>query len=532
MKRFLKVMLLVSIVGFIAYEGVQWTVNRVYVPEGHSLWLRYKGPLVFGKRVQAKLGHFAKEGEIGILGNMRGPGRHFYCPVWWERYIVKDLVVLPGNVAIMESKLGEELPKGQFLVDGKLGETNHKGILRKAYGPGTYRVHPYAYTYQIQELTKTKDGNQTKYSGWVDIPTGYVGVVTNLTNNPITGAVGGVQPDVLPPGIYPINGQEQQIDIVEIGYREATVSVTKKKNADKSIALDKNGEPIVADSSTGINFPSNDGFDIAMDYTAIWGVMPKSAPDIIKTFGNVTAVEDKVVYPQIESICRNNGSTYSAVELLVGEDRQKFQDQTSQEFHTILKDKNIDLLMGLVRHIYIPTKVREPIQTKFISDELKLTRDQEKQTAKEEATLRETERSVQKEAEQVNAETRKLVAKKKAEGDKTADSTRAETEKLVAAIDRKTAEVDAQAKVVLGEAEAISQKLQAEAKSDKFRLAVEAFGTAEAYNKWIFASNLPTNVKLRLIYAGQGTLWTDLDGGLVEKLMGKNEAQLQDKQGK
>ena len=34
--------------------GYHWTVNRVYVPEGQSLMLRYKGPLVFGRRARRK----------------------------------------------------------------------------------------------------------------------------------------------------------------------------------------------------------------------------------------------------------------------------------------------------------------------------------------------------------------------------------------------------------------------------------------------------------------------------------------------
>ena len=53
-------------------------------------------------------------------------------------------------------------------------------------------------------------------------------------------------------------------------------------------------------------------------------------------------------------------------------------------------------------------------------------------------------------------------------------------------------------------------QLVEEAKSDRFRLAVEAFGSAEAYNEWIFASGLPDNVDLKLLYAGEGTLWTDM----------------------
>ena len=63
---------------------------------------------------------------------------------------------------------------------------------------------------------------------------------------------------------------------------------------------------------------------------------------------------------------------------------------------------------------------------------------------------------------------------------------------------------------VLGEAENQGKRMVEEATSDRFRLAVEAFGTPSAYNNWIFATGLPEDIELKLLYAGQGTLWTDL----------------------
>ena len=97
-----------------AVLGFLWTVNRVYVPEGHSLMLRYKGPLdLRRRRPTPKQGQFAQEGEIGILANLRGPGRHFYCPIWWERIRrFPDVVVQPGHVAVVTSKMGTSLPSG------------------------------------------------------------------------------------------------------------------------------------------------------------------------------------------------------------------------------------------------------------------------------------------------------------------------------------------------------------------------------------------------------------------------------------
>ena len=69
---------------------------------------------------------------------------------------------------------------------------------------------------------------------------------------------------------------------------------------------------------------------------------------------------------------------------------------------------------------------------------------------------------------------------------------------MAAAIERETAELKAEAVKVLSEAENKGKQLIEEAKSDRFRLAVEAFGSAEAYNDWIFADGLPPDVDLKL----------------------------------
>jgi regulator of protease activity HflC (stomatin/prohibitin superfamily) len=487
-----------------------WTVNRVYVPEGQSLLLRYKGPF-FLKSENAKRGHWAEEGQVGVLRQLRGPGRHFYSPIWWERKIVPDVVIEAGEVGVVTCLLGNPLPKGEFLVPGDIGKTEFKGVLRKVLGPGRYRINPYGYDVKKIASESVTSGKQIKHYGWVDIPTGYVGVITNLTKNDATGQKAGIQPNVLPPGLYPINGREQQIDIVEIGYRETTVAVKKLRNPDGSLQLDKAGEPLVGSEAEGINFPSSDGFPIQMDFTAVWGVMPDQAPHAVRTFGNIAEVENKVVQPQIESICRNNGSKYKAVEMLVGEDREKFQQTNLVEFKQVLNEKKITLLYGLVRHIYIPQEIREPIQFSNVADELKLTREQEQLTAQAEALYRQAERNVELESERVKVDTERQFGSRLADGDRESKTIDAQTARMVAKIEKETAELKAQATEVLGRAENEGKQMVEEAKADRFRLAVEAFGTPAAYNDWIFAENLPDNVELKLLYAGEGTLWTDMD---------------------
>lgn len=501
-------LLVIALVAFVG--GLHWTINRVYVPEGFSLQLRYKGPLVFGSRKSAKTGYWAEEGQIGILQRLRGPGRHFYSPIWWERELVEDKVIVPGEVGIVTCKLGDPLPDGEFLVDGDIGNTKFKGVLRKALAPGRYRINPYGYTVKIVSTQTKEDNGSVKHSGWVKIPTGYVGVVTNLTDNKVTKQVKGIQADVLPPGLYPINGNEQEIDIVEIGFRETTLSSSKVRGPDGTIMHDESGEPLVVDDDdSGISFPSSDGFTIQMDFTAIWGLMPEQAPHAVATFGNVDQVENKVVSPQVASICRNNGSKFKAVDLLVGDKRENFQATNLEEFRQVLLEKEITLQYGLIRHIYIPKKVREPIQAAFIADETALTLEQEQLTAESEGALREAEQQVDLATKTVETETERKYEAALAEGDREAKGIDAETAKQIAAIEKVTAELKAQAKIVMAEAENEGERLIEEATADKFALAVEAFGGAEAYNNWIFATNLPDDIELKMIYAGEGTLWTD-----------------------
>ncbi len=94
-----------------------------------------------------------------------------------------------------------------------------------------------------------------------------------------------------------------------------------------------------------------------------------------------------------------------------------------------------------------------------------------------------------------------------------------------ATIDRRTAEIQAQATILKGEAEASAKKLLEQARAQKLQLAVSAFGAPESYNQWVFATGLPEDLQLHLLYAGDGTFWTDLKG-FSDTLLGRQQ-QLQ-----
>jgi regulator of protease activity HflC (stomatin/prohibitin superfamily) len=500
----------------IGYEAIwRWTICRVYVEKGESLVLTYRGPLI-GSVPSAAPGRFAKVDESGnplergVLEEMLGPGRHFVSPWHFDRVIVKDVVVPVGKVAVVTSKVGEDPPTGSFLIDDEPGKAVHKGILRKVLTPGRYRLN----TFSAYDVPATPD----KMDDAVVVPPGSVGVVTNLADNPLTGEKQGVQDKTLPAGTYFLNPREKRVEIVQVGLWAVDVAVSARKDSRGRDVVDKDDEPVY---DGGITFPSNDGFPIRLDATAIWGVHPRDAAGVVREFGNVDKIERNLVLPQLNSICRIQGSAMSAVELVVGETREQFQKRFSEEFQRVCKTRHVQLEEALIRHIYAPLMVRKPIQAGKIADEVKKTRDQEQETARKEAELEEAKQKVTLEEKRVDAETAKESQQALALGVKRVKEMDAETQRAVAKLDAKTAEIEAETERILGEARAEVERMVRRAEADRFRQAVSAFRGGEAYNRWVFASGLPDSMDLRLIFAGPGTLWTDLPG-IEAKLMGKS----------
>lgn len=547
--------LLAVMVYDIGYLGIwQWGLCRREVPAGHSLLLRYKGPFPFGSAPMAAEGTLSKSDskgralEIGILEFMPGPGRHFYNPLEYERQIVPDILISVNEIGVVTSKIGKNLPNGEILAN----EPGFRGTWRKVLTPGRYRMNPYAY--EVNKVSKTAamvatEKMQTSAEDPAVIPPGYIGVVYNKVGDsrPESKTTLGVQDQVLQPGLYWINPAEKRVDIIGVGYNETSIisvrdtlnaletnapgtaaakpkpvprpapvaSATPKKPADLVMEPDP-----VFDEGHGIEFPSNDGFRIHLDFTAIWGILPEQAPDIVRNFGTLKDVQEKVVTPQIGSICRINGSKRGAVDLLVGDSREEFQTDVEKELERALKAKNLSLLFGLTRFIYVPAEVREPIQRSYIATELKLTREQEQETAKAQADLTEAEAKVVLEERRTKAETAKMAAETNATGEKKAKEIEAETEKLTAVIAAKAATVEAQTTKIMGAAEAKKVQLANEAEAEKYKLSVDALGSPEAYNRYIFAEGLPEQIRLGIFYAGPGTLWTDLKN-LDQAFLGK-----------
>ncbi len=546
MKQVIGVIVGIALIAGGGLAGLIWTTCRVYVPENKcAVLIRKSGtPLQKGQTIATE------KGQKGIQEQVLGPGRHWYDPIRWE-YRLVDLVVIPaGNPRTWDwtsstSRDQTEQPRqkvfrlqGDFpmigVVTRKVGTATNetivdrasgkRGILREVLTPGTYKINPEVYEVELYPATV--------------IPAGFVGVVTNMFGVSPTGAsvrdlnepeVGlppaegapatdqferkapllaepgerGTLVDVLQPGVYFINPKLQRITLVEIGFHE----YSQVKQSDGA--------------NFRISFPSDTGFTIGVGVTVIWGIHPRRAAQTINEFGNVDSVLDKVIGPQLRSICRNIGSTYAARDFIQGEKREMFQRDLTAELQRVCREKHVEVLLALVREIEVTAPDATPgegdvtadlkrtIQQSYIAIEKQITNEKQREAAAVRAKLEEEQKKIEIVREEIQAETRLLVEGISAEAEKEAAEIDARAQLEVAGIMQQVAELDAQRVRILGQASADVEKMKNSAEAEGYRMLVEAFGSPEAYNLYTFAENFQPE-SIRLFYAGEGTFWTDL----------------------
>ena len=563
MKNILKIGALLAVAVFFVYGVIwQWGFCRFYVPPNHMAVIISQG----GKELPPGQ-ILAEKGQKGVQREVLGEGRHFRDPVMFEHKIEPVTIIPPGKIGVVTSKIGEELPPGEFLAG-----PGQKGILRSVLGPGKYRLNPHGYKIDVVDAKS--------------IPIGYAGVITSLSGGQApTGEFAGdnqkgVRKDILQPGLYYVNPEQYNVDVLEIGVNQVTLAgklggqvVTKNRLEGQSAAMEqlesavfgeqrakrddyiakssilsrKEAAPkpaaarargvAVADYemkdkftqnntlglSEFVEFPSRDGFKISLDMSVEMELLPSDISRIFSQYGDLPALVDKIIMPQITSISRNKGSEYRAKDFIVGEGREKFQNDLTAALAATLGDKMIVVHNALIRHVEVPDQILDPIQQASIAVEQDLTNKERQNTAKKEAQLNTEVSLIDQRRMQVEQETQKLKAEIKADQEKQVAETKAETLRRVAEIQMDTAVIQADTVRLLAGAGADALKLVEGAKADGFRLKAEAFKDPQAFIYWEMAKNLNPALKINILHAGEGTLWTDLEKATLGDLGGSKQ---------
>ena len=541
----------------------------------------------------------AEPGQKGVQRMPLAEGRHFLNPVTHDWRIVRATTIPAGSVGIVTSKNGKELKPGEILAPDR----DSKGVWKDVLGPGTYRLNP--------------EGYDVKVMSAINIPIGYVGVVTSQTGRPAGEGLfagpgeKGVMEKVLQPGLYYVNPRAYQVDVVEIGMNQVsivgksgTVVLTKAQsqsangldelqrmtlqkqvqkraeyvtqNADLGIVDEDSARnfssmaqgtlnslsrapvarkatsskskmraergvvheapagaapaPVRASASQSqlpandsvafgmnqfVQFPSSDGFAIMLDMTVEFELMPEKISKIFMLYGDLPAVVSKIIMPQILSISRMKGSDYKAREFIDGEGRQKFQEEMTAELVRVLGEKHILVRNAIVRHVEVPAEILAPIQSAAVAKEQDLTNKTQQDTEKRRADLNTELATVDQVKSEVEQETVKLVATVAAETKKDVAEIDAETKLKAAEIDLECAKIQAKIVETRGQAEVKAKFVVENEEALGIKRRASAFKDPSLWADLTFADALNPDVKIRVIHAGEGTLWTDLKGAAI-----------------
>ena len=563
MKKPISVIFVIVLACALLWGSYQWFFCRFYVDPGQmAIVIAKSGEALPPGQI------LAGEGQKGIREAVLGEGRHFLDPILYDVEIRPVVTIPPGKVGLVTSKVGEDLPGGEFLAG-----TGQKGIRRGLLGPGRYRLNPYGYAIETAEA--------------LSIPIGYVGVVTSLSGEqaPEAKFAGprqkGVRADVLQPGLYYANPKEFKVDVLEIGVNQVSLLgkdggavVTKKAaldySANKAIGalqqhalmeqqarrrdyLEKSrpaqtpaparkpeaktrkksvpGPPATPrpDSPSPVagfvldqfvTFPSRDGFEISLDMTVEFELEPESIAWVFRQFGDLPVVVDNIIMPQILSISRLKGSAYRATDFIVGEGREKFQVDLKESLSKTLAERKIVVHNALIRHVNVPDQILQPIRQASIAQEEDLTNQEKQNTARRQAQLNTEMSLIQQKGQEVEQQTERIKAVIRAEQEKQVAEINADTLKKSSEIAKRTAEIRAEKTRTLGKAQADVKEWVEGERAKGLKMQTDVFGDSSAFALWEFSSRLNPEIRVNLIHAGEGTLWTDLEKATFGELGG------------
>lgn len=140
-------------VGVLLYQVWVWEVERVEVGPEKFLVRVHK----WGKDLPPDEIIAPDDSYKGIQHDVLPEGRHFLNPVVWRREIHPAIKVQPGKCLVLTRKFGTPIPKERLEKGDILAREGERGIVAEVKLPGIHRINPYAYEVEVVDAVEVKD---------------------------------------------------------------------------------------------------------------------------------------------------------------------------------------------------------------------------------------------------------------------------------------------------------------------------------------------------------------------------------------
>ncbi|MDX9793536.1 MAG: SPFH domain-containing protein [Kiritimatiellia bacterium] len=495
--------------------------------------------------VTAKVGKEVPSGQIlaagsdskGVWKDVLGPGTYRLNPEGYEVTLLDAINIPIGYVGIVTSQTGESVAPGEFAGPGQ------QGVMKDVLQPGLYYLNPRAYQIDVLEigmnqvsinggsgsvvLTKSQISNASSALDELQATTiqkqqqkraDYIGQNSSLLGQNEVAAALGKGKEILSRAlsrkdVSPLASSGAKYDRAA-GTAKRRVPSAEDPFAPQAASASVQQSAVPESVAFGINrfveFPSRDGFQILLDMTVEFELLPANISRIYMLYGDLPAVVEKIILPQVLSISRIRGSSYKARDFIDGEGRQLFQKELTAELTRVMADKHIVIHNAIIRHVEVPSEILTPIQEASLAKEQDLTNKARQETARKQAELNTETAMIEQLKKQVEQETEKLVATTVAQTKNEVATIQANTALEVAATNLLKATVQAQITQVQGEAKVKTEYTVANEKALGEQMRAGVFKNSATLAELTFVEALNPEAGIRIIHAGEGTLWTDL----------------------
>ncbi|NNJ71393.1 MAG: hypothetical protein HKP10_08945 [Kiritimatiellales bacterium] len=408
-----------------------------------------------------------EEGQKGIQLDVLPEGRYFKNPYTWSWRIQRILDVPAGKLGVMTRLFGSELPPGEIIA-----ADSQRGIVQEILRPGKYRINPYAYNVALFDA--------------INIRPGHVGVMTALTgkdvlNNRVPEAerntfmvdegLKGVLSRVLDPGTYYLNP-----------YIYNTVEVNLQ-----SQRFDMSGADV-------INFLTLDGFTVTVEGYVEFGLQRDEAAFLAHRVGDMDDIIKKLILPRARGFSRIEGSKHPAVNFIVGETRQKFQNDLEAHLRNKSKGWGVDIKAVGVRKVIVPDEIASINRDRELAVQDAAKYEQQIVQAKSKAELTKQEMLAIQNREKVEADTKRIRAVIDAEQDQSVRLISAQKELDVAKVEYEAALFQSEAIILTADGEKDAIRAQNEAEAAVLQNRVTALGSGENFARYTLYEKLGPNV--------------------------------------
>lgn len=408
----------------------------------------------------------AGKDEKGIQLEVLPEGRYFYNPyTWgWEYHDIDDIPA--GQLGVLTRLYGKDLPAGEILA-----KEGYKGVVADVLSPGKYRINPYAYKLEKFEATSITPG-------FVGVQVSLVGTDT-LTSNPeekstfiVPPGQKGVIEATLDPGTYYLNPYIYSV-----------------------VPLNLQSQRFEMAGEDAIDFLTSDGFTVKVEGTVEYAVDRKSAAKLTHQVGDLDDMLQKVILPHVRGFARIEGSKGQALNYIVGEMRQQFQDKLYNHLKEECGKWGIEIRSVLVRNISAPDEIARVIRDRELAKQAAIMYEQQISQAKSKAELARQEMLAVQNKEKVNAETTSLQAQILAKQEAAVRLTAAQQNLSVAQLQKQAAEEQAQATLARAGGEQSVIRAENEAAANVMAQQSEAFGGGLNYAKYLFYQRVGPQIK-------------------------------------